>query len=146
MVSRVLRATPPKEPAVGLGRIKESGCTESFSMRVLSPRMEPLERSDDGSIANTASFPPFSRSTCTPNSSMLVDLPAPGTPLIPTRILFPLYGRHLLMTSCALAWWSGFTLSTKVTACERMVTSPLMMPSTISPTESSRRRKRLRFK
>ena len=26
MVSRVLRATPPSEPAVGLGRMNESGC------------------------------------------------------------------------------------------------------------------------
>ena len=90
MVSRVLRATPPREPAVGLGRMKESGWTDNFSMRVLSPRIDPLERSDEGSMASTASRPPFSLSTWMPNSSMLVDLPAPGTPLMPTRMLLPL--------------------------------------------------------
>ena len=90
MVSRVLRATPPRLPADGLGRINELGCWASFSMRVLSPRMLPLVRSDEGSMASTASLPPYSRSTCMPNSSMLVDLPAPGTPLMPTRMLLPL--------------------------------------------------------
>ena len=90
IVSRVFRATPPKEPAEGLGRMNESGCTASFSMRVLSPRMLPLVRSLEGSMANTASRPPFSRRMWMPNSSMLVDLPAPGTPLMPTRMEFPL--------------------------------------------------------
>ncbi len=139
MVSRVLRATPPSDPAVGLGRMNEAGCTASFSMRVLSPRMLPLERSLLGSMASTANLPPFSFSTCMPKASMEVDLPAPGTPLIPTRMLLPLYGRHLSMTSCALAWWSALTLSTRVTACERMVTSPLTMPSTSSAALRSRR-------
>ena len=88
IVSRVLRATPPNEPADGLGRIKDFGWTDSFSMRVLSPKILPLERSLLGSIAKTANFPPFS-STCNPNTSIDVLLPAPGTPLIPIRIEFP---------------------------------------------------------
>ena len=58
IVSRVLRATPPNEPADGLGRIKDFGWTDSFSMRVLSPKILPLERSLLGSIAKTANFPP----------------------------------------------------------------------------------------
>ena len=88
--SRVLRATPPSEPAVGLGRMNDFGCCDSFSMRVLSPRMLPLERSELGSMASTASLPPHLSSTCIPNSSMDVDLPAPGTPLMPTLTDCPL--------------------------------------------------------
>ena len=84
----VLRATPPNEPAEGLGRINDFGCTESCSIRVLSPKILPLLRSLLGSIANTASFPPFS-STCKPNTSIEVLFPAPGTPLIPIRTEFP---------------------------------------------------------
>ena len=41
-----------------------------------------------GSMASTANFPPRS-STCSPKTSMEVLLPAPGTPLIPTRTEFP---------------------------------------------------------
>lgn len=72
----------------GLGRINDFGCTESCSIRVLSPKILPLLRSLLGSIANTASFPPFS-STCKPNTSIEVLFPAPGTPLIPIRTEFP---------------------------------------------------------
>ena len=138
IVSRVLRATPPSEPAEGLGRIKESGWTESFSIRVLSPKILPFERSLLGSIASTASLPPRS-STCRPNTSIDVLFPAPGTPLIPTRIELPEYGRHFSITSCATAWCSGFTLSTSVTAWLSTVTSPFTIPSTYSPTVNWRR-------
>jgi hypothetical protein len=57
-------------------------------MRVLSPRMEPPDSDDDGSMASTASFLPCSISQ-TPSASMKVDLPAPGTPEMPTRIARP---------------------------------------------------------
>ena len=116
-------------------------------MRVLSPSMLPFDRSELGSMANTASLPPCSPSTWTPNWSIDVDLPAPGTPLMPTLTDLPLYGRHLSITSWALPTWSGLTLSTSVTAWLSTVTSPFSMPSTISPTDSSRclRRKRLRY-
>ena len=102
MVSRVLRATPPSDPADGLGRMKALGCTARRSMRVLSPRMLPLVRSELGSMARTASLPPSLR-TCRPKASMLVLLPAPGTPLIPMRTELPAYGRHFSITSCAMA-------------------------------------------
>ena len=61
IVSRVLRATPPKDPAEGEGLIKALSATESFSIRVLSPNILPFESSLLGSIANTASLPPFLR-------------------------------------------------------------------------------------
>lgn len=96
------RATPPKEPADGLGRMNDLGCTESCSIRVLSPKILPLLRSLLGSMANTASLPPFS-STCRPNTSMDVLFPAPGTPLIPIRIELPENGRHFSMISCETA-------------------------------------------
>lgn len=99
IVSRVLRATPPNEPAEGLGRMKDLGWTESFSIRVLSPKMLPLLRSLLGSIANTASFPSYFSNTCNPNTSIDVLLPAPGTPLIPIRMESPEYGRHFSITS-----------------------------------------------
>ena len=89
IVSRVLRATPPKEPADGLGRMKDLGWTESCSIRVLSPKILPLLRSLLGSMASTASLPSYFSNTCKPKTSIEVLFPAPGTPLIPTRIEFP---------------------------------------------------------
>ena len=41
IVSRVLRATPPSDPAEGEGLINAFGSTPSFSIRVLSPRILP---------------------------------------------------------------------------------------------------------
>lgn len=46
IVSRVLRATPPSEPADGEGRMKTSGLAEMLSIRVLSPKIEPPLRSE----------------------------------------------------------------------------------------------------
>ena len=51
--SRVLRATPPSDPAEGEGRMNAFGSTDSFSMRVLSPMILPLERWLLGSMAST---------------------------------------------------------------------------------------------
>ncbi len=56
IVSRVLRATPPSDPAEGEGRTNTSGLLQMLSMRVLSPRIEPPLRSELGSIASTASL------------------------------------------------------------------------------------------
>ena len=78
-------ATPPSVPDAGLGRMKAASLTESRSMRVLSPRIEPPDTLDDGSIASTATRCPRSiRSS--PSASMKVDLPTPGTPEMPRRI------------------------------------------------------------
>ena len=95
-VSRVLRATPPSEPADGEGRMKTSGLEEMLSMRVLSPRIDPPLRSELGSMARTASRWP-SEVTMPPMASMKVDLPAPGTPVMPTRIELPEWGRQRSM-------------------------------------------------
>ena len=100
MASRVFSATPPSDPADGLGRMKASSRWLSSSMRVLSPRMEPPETEEDGSTASTASFMPRSISQ-TPSASMKVDLPAPGTPEMPMRIALPVRGSRAVSTCCA---------------------------------------------
>ncbi len=58
MVSRVLAATPPSVPEEGEGRMKALGSMASRAMRVLSPRMDPPVRLDDGSTASTATLWP----------------------------------------------------------------------------------------
>ena len=68
--------------------MKTSGLPEMLSMRVLSPRIEPPLRSDEGSMASTASLC-RSEVTMLPMASMKVDLPAPGTPVMPMRTDFP---------------------------------------------------------
>ena len=131
MVSRVFRATPPNEPADGEGRMKAFFSRESASIRVLSPRMLPFERSLLGSIARTANlWPALIR--CMPNESIEVLLPAPGTPVMPTRTDLPACGRHFSIISCAISWCSCNELSTKVTAWLKMVMFPSRMPATYS--------------
>ena len=58
MVSRVLAATPPSVPEDGEGRMKALGSAASRAMRVLSPRIEPPVRVEDGSTASTATLWP----------------------------------------------------------------------------------------
>ena len=103
MASRVFSATPPSEPADGLGRMKASSRWLSISMRVLSPRIEPPETDDEGSTASTASFLPCSMSQ-TPSASMKVDLPAPGVPEMPMRMAFPVLGNSAFRTCWARCW------------------------------------------
>ena len=102
MASLVLRATPPKEPADGEGRMYACGSHDNSSIRVLSPRILPFERSLLGSMANTAILCP-SLVRNLPKASMKVLFPAPGTPVIPIRTDLPVLGRQRLMTSCAMA-------------------------------------------
>src|SRR3984893_10715507 len=58
MVSRVLAATPPSVPAAGEGRMKALGSAASCAIRVLSARIEPPVRAEDGSTASTANLWP----------------------------------------------------------------------------------------
>ena len=85
------RATPPTVPPEGDGRMKAFGCRDSRSMRVLSPRIEPPETSEDGSTASTATRRPES-ARWMPSASMKVDLPTPGGPEMPTRAAPPVAG------------------------------------------------------
>src|SRR3954453_20776301 len=65
--------------------MKAAGSTASRDMRVLSPRVEPPDRGDDGSTASTATFEPDAvRST--PDWSMKVDFATPGAARLPTPL------------------------------------------------------------
>jgi hypothetical protein len=77
IASRVRRATPPRVPPDGDGRMNACGARDSCSMRVLSPRIEPPPRVLDGSTASTATSCPAS-TRFRPSVSMNVDFPAPG--------------------------------------------------------------------
>ena len=131
IVSRVLRATPPNEPADGEGRMKAFFSLDRASILVLSPNILPFERSLLGSIANTANlWPCFNK--CIPKESIEVLFPAPGTPVIPMRTDFPAKGKHFSMISWANCWWECLELSTIVTAWLRTVMFPFNIPSTNS--------------
>lgn len=53
MPSLVLRATPPSVPLLGLGLTNALGLRDNIVMRVLSPRIDPPDTDDEGSIDNT---------------------------------------------------------------------------------------------
>ncbi len=76
-------------------------------MRVLSPRMLPPVRVDDGSTASTATRRP-SPVSFVPSASMNVDLPTPGTPVMPTRWLATAFGSRRVSSSSARSRWSGW--------------------------------------
>ena len=56
IASFVALATPPRAPAVAVGRMKALGCLPRLTMRVLSPRMAPWCLALDGSTARIATF------------------------------------------------------------------------------------------
>ena len=64
--------------------MKARGSRDSRSIRVLSPRIEPPDRAEDGSTARTATRRPCPVSI-RPKLSMKVDLPTPGVPESPIR-------------------------------------------------------------
>ena len=71
--------------------MKASASADNRAMRVLSPRIEPPVRADEGSTASTATLWPLSISAM-PSASIVVDLPTPGEPVMPTRIALPVSG------------------------------------------------------
>src|SRR5262245_43604346 len=105
MASRVRRATPPKVAPAGEGRMKAAWRRDSSSIRVLSPRIEPPPRLDEGSMASTASERPRSSSD-RPKRSMKVDLPTPGTPVMPSRTDLPVCGNTAASNASARSRWS----------------------------------------
>ena len=90
MASRVRCATPPRDPREGEGRMNAMSLEAREFMRVLSPRMLPPEIWLLGSIASTATFCPNSLIKYVPSTSITLLLPAPGTPVMPTRMELPL--------------------------------------------------------
>ena len=71
-------------------------------MRVLSARIEPPVRRDDGSTASTATLWPF-RVSIEPSELMVVDLPTPGEPVMPTRTALPVDFTSACISAAAAA-------------------------------------------
>ena len=115
IASRVRRATPPSAALDGLGRINAFGCLDNRSIRVLSPRIDPPDRFDDGSTARTATFRPCSTSII-PKLSVNVDFPTPGVPDKPIRKALRFDCPSLSINWTALERWSSRVLSTNVIA------------------------------
>jgi hypothetical protein len=100
--SRVRRATPPSCEDEGEGRMNAPFSRLSRSIRVLSPRIEPPDRAEEGSTASTATRSPSSISIM-PKASMKVDLPTPGVPDIPIRSACRPAGRSASSSAVASA-------------------------------------------
>ena len=139
MVSRLLRATPPRVPPEGEGRMKARRSRDSNSIRVLSPRMLPRVTVLLGSTASTATLWPCAH-RCRPSASIKVLLPPPGTPVMPTRIELPVWGNSCRSTSWPMSKCAWALLSTRVMACPRTLRSPASTPATYSSIVSCRRR------
>src|SRR5262245_8945374 len=131
MVSRVFAATPPSVPDDGDGRTKARGSLASRAIRVLSPRMEPPVRVEDGSTARTATLWPLPV-RWVPSTSIVVDLPAPGAPVMPRRTPLPVNGNSSCTRWCAVLRWSARLLSISVIARASIARSPERTPRTRS--------------
>ena len=79
---------PPVAPRVAMLRMKTPGSLASSVMRMRSPRIAPPEYGLDGSTATMPTLSPRSRirRASLPTS---VDLPLPGTPVMPTTCARP---------------------------------------------------------
>ena len=128
IVSRDVRAIPPRFPDAGLGRINTRSCVAISGIRVLSPKILPRDRLLDGSTANTAIFSPRS-SHRRPIASINVLFPTPGTPVIPILIDLPVCGINASSTARPNCLRSGFVLSTSVIARAKSVRFPASTPS-----------------
>ena len=73
--------------------MKAFGSAASRAMRVLSPRIEPPLRVELGIDRQHRDLVALAVSR-EPSASMAVDLPTPGTPVIPTRTARPVWGHH----------------------------------------------------
>ena len=60
-------------------------------------------RLDDGSTASTATLRPWPVRKA-PRVSMVVDLPTPGAPVMPTRMAWPVRGSSSCTSRCAVLW------------------------------------------
>ena len=130
MVSRVFAATPPSVPEAGEGRMKAFISVASRAMRVLSAKIEPPVRRDDGSTASTAILCP-SPVSMLPSASIVVDFPTPGTPVMPTRTALPVLWSNSWVRAAAARRWSARLLSISVIARDSTVRSPALMSRAI---------------
>ena len=81
--ARAARDRPPSSPRAENERMKTFGCAAFAPMRMRSPSTAPPLIGLDGSIAITATVRP-APSQAPSRASTSVDLPLPGTPVMPT--------------------------------------------------------------
>ena len=109
--------------------MKAAGSAASLGIRVLSARIEPPVRLEEGSTASTATRWPCSVKYV-PSASIVVDLPTPGMPVMPTRTPLPVSGSSSCTSSRAACLWSGRLDSISVMARATTARSPAPMPRT----------------
>ena len=95
--------------------------------------IDPPVRVDDGSTASTATRCPCSIRYM-PSASMAVDLPTPGTPVMPTCIALPDSGISSSSSCCACSRWSTRVDSTSVMARGSAARLPLRTAAASSST------------
>ena len=82
--------------------VSESGDDHAKMFRVACALAEPPVRAEDGSTASTATLWPCSIRNM-PSASIVVDLPTPGEPVMPTRMALPVCGSSVCTSSRAEA-------------------------------------------
>ena len=102
-------------------------------MRVLSPRIEPPVRVEDGSMASTATRWPRPVSMV-PRASSVVDLPTPGGPVRPSRTARPVAGSTACRSARAVRRCSALRDSTSVMARAKTARSPRRRASAMAAT------------
>ncbi len=135
--SPVFRAIPPSMPLVGVGRTYAFSTKLSRSILVLSPRIEPPDLCELGSIVSTARFIPRSSVICSPNFSISEDLPAPGDPHRPIRragLRFGVRRNSSFIILSASSLWASREDSIKVIVRLRAERSLNKSRSTLSET------------
>ena len=130
IASRVRRATPPRVPPAGEARTKLFSLRASSGIRILSPRIEPPDRSLEGSIASTASRRPAAMARV-PKASMKVDLPTPGAPEMPSLTALPACGSNAWSNASAGSRSSSRVDSMRVIAAASARRSPARMSTTV---------------
>ena len=91
--ARVARDNPPSSPRAESERMKTFGSAPCSPMRTRSPSTAPPVMGLDGSMAMTATCRP--RSSHAPSSALTrLDLPLPGTPVMPTTRARPARARE----------------------------------------------------
>ena len=141
--SRVARATPPRCRPDGLGRTKAASLAVRPAIRVRSRGSSPPVRRELGSTATTATRCP--RSTRRhPIASMKVDLPTPGTPVIPTRTDPPVASAMSASSSPRELAVVGPLDSSSVIARATCWRDPARTPSARSATSTARHPSRSR--
>src|SRR4051794_18622408 len=128
----VVHASPPRWPGEAIDRMKTPGSVAWSCIRTRSPSSAPPENGDDGSTASTPTRRPAARSSVT-RALVVVDLPTPGGPVMPTTCACPACGVSAAITCRS----SGEPSSTIETSRPTARASPARARATRSSTLSA---------